>query len=116
MTNAIVVLCACPNQQEAGSLARRLVDRRLAACATVLAAARSYYRWQGAVESADECLLLVKTSSDQFEALRCEIESIHSYQVPEILALPVIAGSPNYLDWLSASLQPPEDGSEESVR
>ncbi|MGP8244646.1 MAG: divalent-cation tolerance protein CutA [Bryobacteraceae bacterium] len=111
MTNAIVVLCACPNQEQAGSLARRLVERRLAACVTVLDAARSYYRWQGAIEASEECLLLIKTSREQFDALRREIESAHSYQVPEVLALPVVAGSPNYLEWLAASL---EAGSGES--
>lgn len=105
MTNAIVVLCACPNQEEAGSLARRLVERRLAACVTLLGAARSYYRWQGAIESSEECLLLIKTSREEFEPLRREIETTHSYQVPEVLALPVIAGSLNYLEWLAASLK-----------
>ena len=104
MTNAIVVLCACPNQEEAVSLARRLVEHKLAACATILPAARSYYRWQGAIECSEECLLLIKSSRDRFEDLRRQIESIHSYQVPEVLALPVIAGSPNYLEWLASSL------------
>jgi periplasmic divalent cation tolerance protein len=105
MTNAIVVLCACPNQEEAASLARRLVERRLAACVTVVGAARSYYRWQGAIESSEECLLLIKTSGEDFDLLRREIETVHSYQVPEVLALPVTAGSPNYLEWLAASLK-----------
>ena len=113
MTDAIVVLCACPNQEEAGRLARRLVERRLAACVTVVSAATSYYWWQGAIESAEECLLLIKTVRGQFELLRREIESAHSYQVPEVLALPVVAGSPNYLGWLAASLEPPKGAPEE---
>jgi periplasmic divalent cation tolerance protein len=113
MTDAIVVLCACPNQEEAASLARRLVERRLAACVTV-SSAHSFYRWQGAIESAEECLLLIKTLRGQFDLLRREIESVHSYQVPEVLALPVVAGSPNYLDWLAASLEAWKGGSEES--
>ncbi|MGA1996658.1 MAG: divalent-cation tolerance protein CutA [Bryobacteraceae bacterium] len=116
MTNAIVVFCTCPSQEEAGSLARRLVERRLAACVTILAAARSYYRWQGAIESSEECLLLIKTSRGQFDVLRREIESAHSYQVPEVLALPVIAGSPNYLEWLAASLEDSGAGPEESAQ
>jgi periplasmic divalent cation tolerance protein len=115
MTNAIVVLCTCPNQEEAASLARRLVERKLAACVTVLGAARSYYRWQGAIESCEECLLLIKTSRDQFEVLRRAIEAAHSYQVPEVLALPVIAGSPNYLEWLAAGLEAPQAEPEESA-
>ena len=73
MTNIIVIFCACPNQDEAGSLARRLVERKLAACVTILGATRSFYRWQGAIECSEECLLLIKTSRGQFDVLRREI-------------------------------------------
>ena len=114
MTNIIVIFCACPNQDEAGSLARRLVERKLAACVTLLAAARSFYRWQGAIECSEECLLLIKTSRGQFDVLRREIESVHSYEVPEVLALPVIAGAPKYLEWLAASLE--DSGTEEPAQ
>jgi periplasmic divalent cation tolerance protein len=114
MTDVILVLCTCPNQEEAGSLARRLVERGLAACVTITGGARSVYRWQGAIETAEEYLLLIKTTRERFDPLRREIEGAHSYQVPEVLALPVVAGSPNYLDWLAASVAPVENEPEES--
>jgi len=109
MTDKIVILCTCANPEEAARLARSLVEARLAACVTVIPLVHSYYRWKGEVESADECLLAIKSSGERFEALRAEIERLHSYQVPEVLALPVVDGSDNYLKWLDASL-----GAEES--
>jgi periplasmic divalent cation tolerance protein len=105
MTDKIVVLNTCASAEEAERLARSLVDRRLAACVTVITPVRSFYRWQGAVADAAEWLLVIKTSRALFERLRDFLESAHSYEVPEILALPVIEGSTNYLSWIDAELQ-----------
>jgi len=104
MTDKIVVLCTCASPEEAGALARRLVEARVAACASVVSGVQSVYRWKGQVESASECMLLIKSSRGAFPALRAEIEKHHSYEVPEILALGVVDGSVNYLGWLEAQL------------
>jgi periplasmic divalent cation tolerance protein len=105
MTDKIVVLSTCGSEEEAEGLARLLVDQRLAACVTVAPRVRSFYRWKGAVESAEEWLLLIKSSRPLFEKLRAAIESSHSYEVPEMLALPVVDGAAPYLDWLQTNLQ-----------
>lgn len=106
MTDKIVVFCTCPSAEEAEKLARRLVEAKTAACVNVLGGVRSFYRWQGALEDAAEWLLVIKSSRPAFGRLRAEIEKAHSYQVPEILALPVVDGSESYLAWLDAELQP----------
>jgi len=105
MTDKIVVLTTCGSAEEAANLARRLVEIRLAACVTVLPGARSFYRWKGAIEDAGEWMLLIKSRRDLFDRLRAEIEKLHSYEVPELLALSVVDGAPNYLNWLEAELE-----------
>lgn len=105
MTDKIVVLNTCASEEEAERLARLLIEQRLAACVSILPRMRSFYRWKGAVESADECLLLIKSSRPLFERLRVELEKAHSYEVPEMLALPVVEGAANYLEWLESNLQ-----------
>src|ERR1019366_4228161 len=105
MTDKIVVLNTCGSEDEAERLARLLIERRLAACVSIVPRMRSVYRWNGAVESSDEWLLLIKSSRSLFEQLRGAIEGAHSYRVPEVLALPVIDGAADYLDWLQANLQ-----------
>ncbi len=105
MTDKIVVLSTCGSEEEAGRIASVLVERRLAACVNLLPNMRSVYRWKGAVESAAECLLVIKSSRDRFEALRAALEAAHSYELPEALALTVVDGSPAYLEWLDASLR-----------
>jgi len=89
MTDKIVVLSTCATRDEAEKLARVLLDERLAACVNVIPGIRSYYRWQGAIESADECLLLVKFSRELFSSLRAVLEKEHSYEVPELRGLAV---------------------------
>jgi len=111
MTDKIVILCTCADAEEAGKLARSLVEANLAACVNVIPRVRSYYRWKGAFETSEECLLAIKSSAQLFEALRARIEQIHSYDVPEILALPVEAGSEKYLRWLDANLLEANRGS-----
>lgn len=106
MTDKIIVLSTCGGAEEAEKIARQLLEKRLAACVNILAGARSLYRWQGAIEEAAECLLIVKSRQGLWEELRAEIQRLHSYEVPEILLLPIDDGSPAYLDWLTNQLAP----------
>lgn len=106
MTDKIIVLSSCSSAAEADGIARQLLEKRLAACVNVLAGARSLYRWQGAIEEAAECLLIIKSRQDLWEDLRAEIQRLHSYEVPEILLLAIEDGSPKYLDWLAKELAP----------
>jgi periplasmic divalent cation tolerance protein len=105
MTDQIVVLSTCATQEEAEKLARILIEERLAACVNVIPRIRSYYRWKGAIESAEECLLVVKSSRELFSSIGAVLEKEHSYEVPEVLALPVVEGATNYLNWLLANLR-----------
>lgn len=101
---ALVVLCTVSSSEEGRRIARDLVERRLAACVNLMPKVESIYRWQGAVESAEEVLLVVKTTPARFPELRDKILELHSYAVPEVLALPVSDGSPKYLDWLTGQV------------
>ena len=105
MTDPIVVFSTCSSEEEAERLARMLVERRLAACVSVVPGVRSFYRWQGAIECAAEWLLVVKSSRDLFAALSAALAQAHSCEVPEVLALPVVEGAANYLNWLASSLE-----------
>ncbi len=100
MTDKILVLTACASEEEADRIAGRLVESRLAACVNVAAGVRSVYRWKGAVERAAEWLLLIKSRRAVFPALRAEIEKLHSYETPEIVALPIVDGAARYLAWI----------------
>jgi periplasmic divalent cation tolerance protein len=106
MTDQIVILSTCGSEQEAFKIAQLLVERRLAACVNVAPAIRSFYRWQGKVESGSEWLLLIKSSRGLFDSVSRAIEAAHSYEVPEVIAIPIVAGSPNYLEWLRSSILP----------
>jgi len=105
MTDKIVIFSSCPSAEEAEKVARRLVELRLAACVTLIPGARSIYRWQDAIEETDEHVLLIKSRRDLFDRLKEELGSIHSYEVPEILGLPVVEGSPAYIDWIDKELK-----------
>jgi periplasmic divalent cation tolerance protein len=102
-----LVLTTTADAEEAARLGRTLVEERLAACATLVPAVQSIYRWQGVVESATETLLLIKTGSDQLPALEARLNELHSYQTPEFLVLGVEACGHPYLEWMQASLRPP---------
>lgn len=108
MTDKIVVFSTCASADEAERLARRLVEERLAACVNVVSPVRSFYRWQGVVENAAEFLLVIKSSRALFEPLRAVLEAAHSYELPEVIALPVVEGSPNYLSWIDRELRSAE--------
>jgi periplasmic divalent cation tolerance protein len=106
MTDKIVVVSTCASEEEAERIARLLVEERLAACVNIIPGVRSIYRWQGAVESAGEWLLVVKSTRALFDSLRIALEKAHSYELPEAIALPVLDGSPTYLNWIDGSLRP----------
>jgi len=97
----LVVFITAPHRDEAVRLAEMLVGARLAACVQILPEMESVYRWQGVVERQPEILLLVKTTKAKFAELEREVRSLHSYDTPEIVALPIVAGSAPYLKWLS---------------
>ena len=105
MTEKIVVLSTCGSEEEAVRIAKRLIDEHLAACVNLIPRIRSFYRWQDKVEDSAEWLMVIKTSRERFAALRTVLEAAHSYELPEVLALPVVDGSPNYLDWLDTELR-----------
>ena len=106
MTDKIVVLTTCGSQKEARRVARALVESKLAACTNIVQApVESVYRWKGKVESAQEFLLIIKTSRARFRALEKKIRQMHSYKVPEIIAIPIASGSRDYLKWLSDSIR-----------
>lgn len=96
----IVVMITAGSRAEAESLAEMLVTRRLAACVQILPEVLSVYRWQGKVERSSEHLLLVKTTHPRFAELEREVKAAHSYDTPEVIAVPVIAASERYLEWL----------------
>lgn len=102
----VVLLVTASGPAEGEAIAEALVGERLAACVNRLDGVRSVYRWQGAVERAGESLLIVKTRRDLVEAVTARVRALHSYTVPEVIALPVVAGNPDYLAWLTAESGP----------
>jgi periplasmic divalent cation tolerance protein len=106
LTDKFVVLVTCSSAAQARRIAHAVVEARLAACVNILpGAVTSIYRWKGKVESARERLLLIKTSRKRLAKLRAAVERIHSYDVPEFVALPIADGSPAYLRWIQECLQ-----------
>ena len=104
MTDKRIVLSTAGSDEEARRIARYLVERQLAACVNIVPRVESIFRWKGKIESSHEYLLLIKTSADQFPAVRDAIGELHSYELPECIALSVEDGSSDYLDWLGDSL------------
>lgn len=107
-TNKRVVLVTCGSAREAGKIARAVVSQRLAACANIVTPQiLSIYRWKGRVESAREVLLIIKTTRSRLAALERTIRGLHSYDVPEIIALEIDSGSKKYLAWIGESVGKP---------
>lgn len=104
---ALLVFTNLPDRPAAETLAASLVDARLAACVNILAPCRSVYRWQGRVETADEVPLLIKTGSECYAALEAAIRAQHPYELPEIVAVPITCGLPDYLAWVAAETASP---------
>ncbi len=102
-TEFVVVLVTIGSRQDGEAMARALVGERLAACVNVVGPIRSIYQWQGSVNEDEEHLLIIKTRRTAFETLEGRVRALHRYDVPEVIALPVTAGSGPYLDWLGAS-------------
>ena|ERR1700685_2891013 len=107
MTDKIVVLVTCGSAKEARKIGRAVVEQRMAACANIVTTpVQSIYRWKGRVESAKEFLLIIKTTQARFAKLKAAVKRLHSYDVPEIIALPIAAGANDYLNWISISVTP----------
>ncbi len=104
MTDKIVVLTTCESEHEATRLAKHLLENHLAACVNILPGARSIFRWKDKIEEVAEYVLLIKSRRDLFAALSIELQKVHSYETPEVIALPVIEGSERYLKWLDDEL------------
>jgi len=106
MTN-IIVLMTTAKKSEAQKIAQNLLDRRLIACANIYGPVESHFRWQNKIEKAEEYLVLMKSNQKPFAKLAKAVEEMHSYEVPEILALPIVEGFKPYLKWLNTSLADP---------
>jgi periplasmic divalent cation tolerance protein len=107
MSDFLQISTAAGSRDEAERLSRALVERRLAGCVQIVGPVRSVYRWQGAVEEADEWLCLIKTAAERFPAVEAAIRELHSYECPEVIATPITAGSDAYLTWLAEQVEPP---------
>lgn len=105
-TNFRVVLVTCATLEEARTIARHVVEQKLAACVNIVThAVESFYTWEGKLENSSEYLLLIKTSEDRLSALQKEVTRLHSYDTPEFIALPILSGSEKYLQWLEESIR-----------
>jgi periplasmic divalent cation tolerance protein len=111
MTDKIVVLAACESEEQARRIARHLVEKKLAACVNIVPGVHSIYRWKDAIEEASEWLLTIKSRRDLFAALCSELEGMHTYEVPEVIALSVVDGSEAYLTWLDRELPERDESS-----
>jgi periplasmic divalent cation tolerance protein len=106
MTDKVIVLSTCSSREEADRIARGLVEERLAACVNIVSGVSSVYRWQGAVQEDAEVLLIIKSRRDLLARLNERLAAMHTYEVPEAIAIPVVDGSEAYLDWLERELTP----------
>lgn len=107
----LVVLVTASSSEEAARLARALVDEKLAACVNIVPGLRSIYRWQGQLEDTEEVLLIVKTGRHVLSALTERVRALHSYTVPEVIALPIVGGAASYLEWLAGEVREAGTGS-----
>lgn len=105
MTDKLLVLTTTGAESEARKIAQTLVERRLAACVNIVPRIQSVYRWQGKVEQAEEYLLLIKTVESREQQVRSAVRELHSYELPECVAISIESGSPEYLKWLSDSVE-----------
>jgi periplasmic divalent cation tolerance protein len=106
MEQVFIVMTHLPDAATAEALAGALVETRLAACASLITGVHSVYRWQGKIERANEVTLTIKTTQRHYSALEAAIRAAHPYELPEIIALPVVAGLPSYLQWVVAETSP----------
>ena len=106
MTDKIVILATCASAEEAHRIASELIARRLAACVNLLPPVRSIYHWKGAVEEGEETLMIIKSARARFDEVRDTIARLHSYDLPEIIAIPIVDGAASYLAWIDRELAP----------
>lgn len=106
MTDKVIIFVTAASRRECKKIARHLVETKLAACVNVSQPIESIYRWEGKIADEREFLLIIKSTGELFPEIEAEISKIHSYQTPEIICLPVIEGSRNYLQWVSDSVKP----------
>jgi periplasmic divalent cation tolerance protein len=104
---AVLVYVTTPNREAALAIGRHAVEQHLAACANILPAMTSIYRWNGEVQTDEECVLLLKTRRSLSEPLTQLVVALHSYECPSVLVLPIVGGNPAYLEWLDAQTQTP---------
>lgn len=102
MQQVLLILTNAPDETTAHAIARSLVEQKLAACVNLLPGVRSVYRWQGAIEEAEEITMLIKSTPERYAELEAAIRRVHPYEVPEIIAVPVTAGLPEYLGWVGS--------------
>ena len=100
MSESLVVFVTCGSEEEGLKIAHALIEERLAACVNIVSPIRSIYRWEGKIWDEKEWLLIIKTQTAMFEDVEKRVKSLHSYSLPEIIALPIIKGSSSYLNWL----------------
>lgn len=113
----VVVFITASSAAEATRIGRALVEERLAACANLIPSIASTYWWTGKIEESGEALLVIKTRQDLMERLTARVKALHSYTVPEVIALPILAGNPDYLEWINESTQSsPSTRSTQSTR
>ena len=105
MTDKIVVLVNCSTSDEAKNIGKYLVEQRLAACVNIIPMMQSWYWWEDKVTQDNEVLIIIKTSRKKFSKLEREVVRLHSYAVPEVVALQIVEGSDNYLNWIDSALQ-----------
>jgi periplasmic divalent cation tolerance protein len=99
--NYIIVMVTCASKEEARKISGRLLAKRLVACANILPKIESRFWWKGKLDSASELLVTMKTVRSNFKKIEAEVKRLHSYEVPEIIAVPIVSGSRDYLDWIS---------------
>ena len=110
MSSYIVVFMTASDKKEASKIVRRLLNERLIACANIVGPVSSLFWWEGKIDEASEFLVIMKSRRDLFKKLSEKVKETHSYEVPEILELPITEGLPSYLEWMSASLHGEDDG------
>jgi periplasmic divalent cation tolerance protein len=106
----IIILVTCKDKLEAEKIAQLLLEQRLIACGNIVNPVKSFFNWQGKIDNAEECLIVMKSRMDLFGQIAEQVKSLHSYEVPEVLALPIVEGSKAYLDWMKDVLKPKFEG------
>jgi periplasmic divalent cation tolerance protein len=105
-SNYIVILVTCKDKDEAEKITQSLLEEQLIACGSIVNPVESFFNWIGKIEKAEECLVIMKSRLDLFTQVSEKVKGLHSYEVPEVLALPIVEGSKTYFDWMNVVLKP----------